>query len=126
MERTVTLRQECYQSVGQIRADPSMGGVFADIDYWRALYPAVFPSDDNPLGHTETVIMKIQTGGTWPIHQRPYRVALAKRRFVELELDRMLREGVIEPSSSPWASPIHSRLKVTPIGCAWIIGSSMR
>ena len=105
-KRTVTLGGVLYHSQGHESPEAFMGGVFADIDYWRALYPEVFPRSDDPIGHTTSVDMSIDTGDAWPVNQRPYRIPLIKRRFVEQEIDRMLREGVIEPSSSPWASPI--------------------
>jgi transposase InsO family protein len=48
---------------------------------------------------------KIITEGH-PIRQRPYRQALTKRQVVETEIEKMLEQGVIRPSSSPWSSPI--------------------
>lgn len=41
-----------------------------------------------------------------PIKQRPYRQPLTKRHIVDAEIDKMLKQGVIRPSVSPWASPI--------------------
>ncbi len=40
------------------------------------------------------------------IRQRPYRVPEARRRAIEEEVQQMLKLGVIEPSRSPWSSPI--------------------
>ena len=54
--------------------------------------------------------MQIETTGD-PVCQRPYRAALTKRQVIETEIDQMLRDGVIEPSSSPWASPVTLVLK---------------
>ena len=48
----------------------------------------------------------INTGDHKPIKQRPRRLPLAKREAEREEVDKMLQAGVIEPSSSPWASPI--------------------
>ena len=47
----------------------------------------------------------IKTKGS-PIKQRPYRQPLTKRIVVEEEIEKMLKSGVIQPSESPWASPI--------------------
>jgi transposase InsO family protein len=47
----------------------------------------------------------IETTGP-PIAQRAYRTPLTKRKIIEEEIDKMLEEGVIRPSSSPWASPV--------------------
>eukprot|EP00171_Calliarthron_tuberculosum_P023134 IDg23134t1 len=44
--------------------------------------------------------------GTRPIRQHPYRAGHHARDFVSKEIDKMLREGVIRPSKSEWASPV--------------------
>ena len=49
--------------------------------------------------------MQIITDGP-PIYQRPYRAALTKRHVIDESVDEMLADGVIEPSISPWASPV--------------------
>ncbi|KAL0151201.1 hypothetical protein M9458_053392 [Cirrhinus mrigala] len=40
------------------------------------------------------------------VRQRPYRVPEARRQAIEEEVQQMLKLGVIEPSHSPWSSPI--------------------
>jgi transposase InsO family protein len=40
------------------------------------------------------------------VWQRPYRAALSKRGLIEDEIDKMLAMGIIQPSNSPWASPV--------------------
>ena len=55
---------------------------------------------------TEVVKMSIDTGDHPPMRQPPYRIPLTKRRIVDVELEKMLAEGIIEPSSFAWASPI--------------------
>jgi hypothetical protein len=58
------------------------------------------------LGHCITTAPLVITTEGPPIHQKPYRQALTKRKIVEEEISKMLKEGVIRPSSSPWASPV--------------------
>ena len=41
-----------------------------------------------------------------PIYQRPYRTPLHKRELIETEVADMLRQDIIQPSNSPWASPV--------------------
>lgn len=41
-----------------------------------------------------------------PIKQRYYRVSPVMQKFIDSELDEMLKLGVVEKSNSPWASPI--------------------
>lgn len=86
-----------------------MGAVVEDLgkeDTWRELYPGVFPTPGEALRATDVVEMHIDTGTARPINQRPYRIPLAKRALLEAEVHSMLEEGIIEPSCSPWASPV--------------------
>jgi len=41
-----------------------------------------------------------------PYNSPPYRYAPAKRQVIEENLKEMKEEGIIEPSKSPWASPV--------------------
>lgn len=58
------------------------------------------------LGKTSFLQHVINTGGAQPIKQRHYPVSPAVQTEMYAELDRMLSLGVIEPSHSPWNSPI--------------------
>ena len=49
---------------------------------------------------------KINTGSAKPIKQPPRRQPLGKRDIEKEEIQKMLKKGVIEPSSSSWASPV--------------------
>lgn len=44
--------------------------------------------------------------GVIPIKQRYYPVSPPVQRQIDQEIDRLLSEGLIEPSASPWSSPI--------------------
>src|SRR3954447_21741542 len=43
---------------------------------------------------------------SFPIKQRAYRVAPPEQDFIKEEIDRMLKNKLIQPSESPWASPV--------------------
>ena len=58
------------------------------------------------LGCTYVFKHEIDTGDAKPIKQPPRRVPLKQRKIEEEEIDKMLTEGVIEPSTSPWASGV--------------------
>lgn len=58
------------------------------------------------LGKTHLEEHTIDTGDAVPIKQRHYPVSPAVESLIYGELDRMLSLGVIEPSTSPWNSPV--------------------
>ncbi|KAI2645035.1 Transposon Ty3-G Gag-Pol polyprotein [Labeo rohita] len=57
-------------------------------------------------GQTNVVQHDIRTPPGVIVRQRPYRVPEARRQAIEEEVQQMLKLGVIEPSRSPWSSPI--------------------
>lgn len=58
------------------------------------------------LGKTPFLKHSIDTNEARPIKQRHYPISPAKETEMYAEIDRMLSLGVIEPSRSPWNSPI--------------------
>ena len=58
------------------------------------------------LGRTDKLRHHIDTGSSPPVRQPVRRVAPCRREEVKELLNQMLQQGVIEPSSSPWASPV--------------------
>lgn len=69
-------------------------------------YQDIFQVDGGTGGRTTIVRHQIDTGNAKPIRQAPRRLPLAKRAEAEQIIQDMERDGVIEPSSSPWASPV--------------------
>lgn len=69
-------------------------------------YQDIFDFGDRPLGQTSVVTHRIHTGDASPIHRRPYRVSAPERAVIQQEVEKMLGKGIIEPSCSPWASPV--------------------
>lgn len=41
-----------------------------------------------------------------PLRQSPYRVSTREREAMKRQVDEMLRDDIIQPSKSPWASPV--------------------
>lgn len=66
-------------------------------DQWKRM--------DTSLGCT-TLVQHTITTDSLPIKQRYYPVSPAMQKHIHAELDNMLKEGIIEPSQSPWSSPI--------------------
>ena len=65
-----------------------------------------FFSQEYNLGHTSKLCHSIDTGSAPPIHQHVRRIPPAQRTLVKDLLDDMLHKDIIQPSQSPWASPI--------------------
>ena len=65
----------------------------------------VFAVGGEPLGRTSVVQHDIQTSGP-PIRQPLHRLPVALKPTVTEEVSKMLTQGVICHSSSPWSSPL--------------------
>lgn len=66
-----------------------------------------FPSfSELGLGRTSMHEHHIDVGTASPIKQRHYPVSPAVQKLLYDEIDRMLSLDLIEPSSSPWSSPV--------------------
>lgn len=66
--------------------------------------------DERPVQHS--VSHHIETTGA-PVHARPRRLAPDKLRIAQQEFQHMLELGIVRPSSSSWASPLHMVQKKT-------------
>ena len=69
-------------------------------------YSDVFALNDAELGCTNMVRHSIDTGDNPPVKQRPYRTPIVYRKTISQMIDQMTEQGVIQPSMSPWASPV--------------------
>lgn len=73
----------------------------------------LFPNyKEQGLGKTSLLSHDIDVSDAKPIKQRFYPVSPAVEKLIYVEVDRMLSKGVIEPSKSPWSSPM--RLVIKP------------
>ena len=69
-------------------------------------YATIFVTEESRKGKSSPVKHHIDTGDAKPIRQQPRSVPLAKRDEVNSRIEEMHRNSVIEPSSSPWSSPV--------------------
>ena len=65
-----------------------------------------FADSKRDLGHCDVLKHEIITGDVKPIHQKPYPSAFKQRELLQTQVAEMLKDGVIEPSCSPWSSPV--------------------
>ncbi len=68
-------------------------------------YSDVFATPDGTLGKTSMVKHEVQTTGP-PIRQPVRKLPESLKGAVSEELQKMLQQGVVSPSNSPWSSPI--------------------
>jgi hypothetical protein len=69
-------------------------------------YRHCFAASDLDLGGCELTLHEIDTKDATPIHQWPYKNSWKEREIIKEQIELMLKAGVIEPSKSPWSSPV--------------------
>ena len=69
-------------------------------------YLPVFAGPDTVLKQTPLVQHTINTGKSPPIKQAPRRVPFIAKGIMDEQVEKMLKEGIIRHSNSPWASPV--------------------
>ena len=98
-----------YTKLQQLAEDSGLGlEVEQQRQIEQLLYGSrsVFSDDKGTLGHTNLVQHEIDTKDSKPIKQAPRRIPQHHREAVDTAVAEMLEKGIIEKSSSPWASPI--------------------
>ena len=83
--------------------DPTQKGYLYQL---LRLYKDIFAQNKTDFGRTNKIKHSINTGDATPIRQPVRRVPPARREELKKLLDSMLEKDVIQPSTSPWASPI--------------------
>ena len=74
----------------------------------------------NQPGRTELAEHKIETGSARPVRLPPYRLPQAYRDSVREEIQEMLKQDIIEHSSSEWVC--WSRRRMVGYGSVYTIG----
>ena len=68
------------------------------------LYKSIDSSDK--LGLTNVISHSIDTNDAKPIRQRQYPLSPKMQEHLKKEINEMLKLGIIQPSKSPWCSPL--------------------
>lgn len=66
----------------------------------------MFAKDNSELGSTNVVEHEINVGNAKPIKEPLRRLPYHSADTVDEHVQEMLRDGIIEPSSSPWAAGV--------------------
>lgn len=69
-------------------------------------YQTIFSKTDGDLGRTGLVKHTIETGSVRPIRQPVRRIPWAQHEEAERQVKQMMENDLIQPSNSPWSSPI--------------------
>ena len=69
-------------------------------------FSGLFSQGSHDLGRTDLVKHRINTGTAAPVRQPPRRFPFAKREEADKAIAEMKDDGIIEPSASPWSSPV--------------------
>ncbi|GFY08849.1 retrovirus-related Pol polyprotein from transposon 17.6 [Trichonephila clavipes] len=82
-------------------------------------FSGLFTKTDKSTASKTNVKHRIFTGDHAPINQRAYRVSPTERRIIHEEVQKMLDEGIVQPSESPWSSPgvLEAGLKLNSKKC---------
>ncbi|GET66741.1 retroviral-like aspartic protease 1 [Rhizophagus irregularis DAOM 181602=DAOM 197198] len=61
---------------------------------------------DKKISKTNIIECNIRLKDETPINQKAYRESTENREIIKREIDKMLKEGIIQESCSPWSSPV--------------------
>jgi hypothetical protein len=69
-------------------------------------FPHLIARHDMDIGCTHLIKHHIDTGTNPPFRKQPYRIAPALRKEIERQVDQFMQTGIVEPSTSEYASPV--------------------
>ena len=69
-------------------------------------YANVFAKHPEEVGNVNMLQVTIDVQDHKPIRCKPYRVSPKEREIIRVEVEKMLRNNIIAPSTSEWASPV--------------------
>lgn len=70
-------------------------------------YKDIFYCEDLPLSFTNQVKHHIRTTSDNPIYIKPYRQAPAQAEEIKNQVEKLLKDDVVQESHSPWSAPVH-------------------
>lgn len=78
-----------------------------ELEKLLAEYNHIFHLDNDELTFTNAITHRIRVKeDTRPIQTKQYRLPLSQRQEIDKEVGKLLKDGVISPSTSEWCSPL--------------------
>jgi hypothetical protein len=95
-----TLQSTLMAKVAEASLEEEQG-----VDIFRLL-TQFYDLCDGHIGRTSLTEHTIDTGDAKPLNLPPYRTSPEKKLIIEEQVQRMLQDGINEPSTSPWSAPV--------------------
>ncbi|KAG6465497.1 hypothetical protein O3G_MSEX015187 [Manduca sexta] len=76
------------------------------LDKILAKYPHVVSDNLQTLGQTSCVELEIELTSSKPVCYQPYRMSESEKLVIRKIIDDLLKNGIIQESNSPYASPV--------------------
>ena len=99
-------RRVSTSPVGDVESSEMSAEGKAELKRLVGEYQDIFSRHSGDIGCTHLTQHRIDTGDAPPIRQPPRRIPASIKEQVERQKEQMMRDGVIEPSDSPWCSPV--------------------
>ena len=76
--------------------------------YWALVdsYHDIFSDSEDDLGHTTSIEHDIKLKSEDPIHIKQFRIPFSQRQFIENKVNHLVKQKVLEDSTSPYNTPI--------------------
>ena len=76
--------------------------------YWALVdkFHDIFSDSEDDLGHTTSIEHDIKLKSNDPIHIKQFRIPFSQRQFIETKVNHLVKQKVLENSTSPYNTPI--------------------
>lgn len=69
-------------------------------------FSCIFPKENDVLTHTSTIKHEIKTTDEIPTYTKSYRYPECYKEEISNQVDKLLKDKIIQESHSPWSSPV--------------------
>ncbi|CAF4483616.1 unnamed protein product [Didymodactylos carnosus] len=94
------IQELIFNKINHLDEQQQLQAKFTLNKYQNLLYITELSAIKTTVRHT------INTGNHFPIYSHPRRISNIMREVQQQELNKLLKDGIIRPSNSPWSSPV--------------------